>query len=379
MERWWPRLVDALISGVVLLVGLAEIWVPLESRSGDGSAAATTVQLIIVCAALLARRSNPLICAVVVVAAFLGFASLGLSYVDFVGQFVPLMLAAFAVARHATGNGPYVGAAIVGLGLLGGDLLIPELQDASEIIFHWGVLTIAYSLGTWQRVMASRAEHEHRRAVTAEVAAATAVADERTRMARELHDVVAHAMSVIVVQAGATELVADEPEEVRRALASIRKTGSDALNEMRRLVTMLRDPDEAALRAPQPGLAALEALVAGARESGLPVTLAVAGTPREVPAAVDLAAFRIVQESLTNARHHARGLSRVDVGVEYATDGLNVSVRDDGVGSPATVGSGHGLIGMSERVALCRGTLRAEKLGDRGFVVEAMLPLEAPA
>lgn len=380
MQQPWPRAVDGLISIAVLLTGVAEIWVPFTSRAGDGNAWISTAQVAVTAGILLVRRSRPLLCAAVIFVSFVGLNATGLVYLLFNGQFVPMVLTTFAVARYGKGRTPYLGGALLAATLLTGDLLIPDLREPSEIIFHWSVLTIAYSLGTWQRVMAEREATARRRAIAAEVEAAekaaAAVLEERTRIARELHDVVAHAMSVIVVQAGATELVADEPAEVRRALGSIRSTGSDALAEMRRLVTMLRDPDEAAPREPQPGLDAVESLVADARQSGLPVTLNVNGTPRDLPAGIDLAAYRVVQEALTNVRRHASGLSSVEVTVDFAPDGLRLDVRDDGVGSPSTAGSGHGLIGMRERVNLYRGSLRAEPMPDGGFVVEAVLPLE---
>ncbi|WP_016998112.1 sensor histidine kinase [Kocuria atrinae] len=196
-------------------------------------------------------------------------------------------------------------------------------------------------------------------------------------MARELHDVVAHAMSVIVVQAGAAQLVTDDEEEVRRSLETIRSTGADALAEMRRFVTMLRDPEETALRVPQPGLAAVEQLVNEARANGLPVTFEVHGTPRNLPAGVDLAAYRIIQEALTNTRQHASGVSSIEVIIDYGSDMLRLGVHDDGLAMAQTSGSGHGLIGMRERVQLYGGSLRAGPSDSRGFMVVAVLPLEA--
>ena len=380
MERWWPRLVDGVIALLVLLAALAEIWVPLDSRSGEGSQAWSTVQVLVMSGALLLRRVQPLLCALLVGTGLMAFHLADVVFLLFQGQFVPLILATFAVARYGRGRSPYVGGAALGATLVFADLTIEEFQEPSEMIFHWGVLGSVYALGTWQRVMASREEAARRRAIAAEVEAAekaaAAVLEERTRIARELHDVVAHAMSVMVVQAGAAAGVPDTPEAVRRSLGSIRETGAGALAEMRRLVTMLRDPDEAAARAPQPGLDAVEVLVAEARETGLPVTLTALGEARDLPAGLDLAAYRIVQEALTNARRHAVTATTVAVTLDFTGDELRIDVRDDGVPSADTAGSGHGLIGMRERVQLYGGRMRAGALPGRGFAVEAALPLE---
>ncbi|WP_165821166.1 sensor histidine kinase [Nocardioides gansuensis] len=380
MARWRAHAVDALLVAVVLAAGLAEVWVPFESRTGDGDPLLTSLQVGLIAAALWWRRTQPLPALAVVCAAMFGFHAAGVAYLLFNGQFVPLVVMTFAVARHGRGRVPYVGGAVVVGTMLYADLTIPDFGDVSELIFHWSVLTTSYVLGSWQRLMAARAEEAQRRAIAAEVEAAekaaAAVLAERTRIARELHDVVAHAMSVMVVQAGAAEGVEGTPEEVRRLLGSIRGTGAGALAEMRRLVTMLRDPDEAASRAPQPGLAALETLVAEVRETGLPVTLEIVGEPRELPAGLDLAAYRIVQEALTNARRHAASATAVVVTVDFSGDELRLGVRDDGIGCRDTAGSGHGLIGMRERVTMYDGWLRAGALPDRGFAVEAALPLE---
>jgi signal transduction histidine kinase len=179
------------------------------------------------------------------------------------------------------------------------------------------------------------------------------------------------------VQAGAAEqVVTDDPGQAREALRQIRRTGTAALAEMRRLVGVLRDPDESGLLAPQPGLAGLEALVEDARDAGLPIRLAVSGEPRELPAGLDLAAYRIVQEALTNVRRHASSPTTVTVDLQFGDDALCIEVRDDGSGEVSTEG-GHGLIGMRERVQLYGGSLRATALPERGFRVTADLPLES--
>jgi signal transduction histidine kinase len=379
MQGWWPRGVDAIICVAVLASGLLEVLAPLASRQGEGSLALSVVQVVVVAVALWWRRTHPVPVAAVVCAGLWLADLVGPSYVLFYGQFVPLMVATFSVARHGRGREPYVGGAIAAATLLYADLFIDVLQAPGEVIFHWGVLTICWAFGSWQRVMARRAEASRRRAIDVEVAAAertmTAVLEERTRIARELHDIVAHAMSVMVVQAGAAEqVVDDDPEHAREALRQIRSTGTGALAEMRRLVSVLREPGETGSLSPQPGLGALQALVEEVRAAGLPITLEIEGEPRELPAGLDLTAYRIVQEALTNVRRHAAQATAVTVVVAFEVDNLRIDVRDDGPGAASTEG-GHGLVGMRERAQLYGGRLIAATLPGRGFQVTAELPL----
>ncbi|WP_433499069.1 sensor histidine kinase [Sphaerimonospora sp. CA-214678] len=379
MDVWWRRTVDVGMCLAVLVTGLTEVWLPLESRQGDGDPLATSVQVLVVAASLWWRRTHPIPTTAVTIAGLCASGQLG--FLLFFGQFVPFLIAVFSVARHGKGREPWIGAAMAGAGLIYADLFIELLGGFNEMLYHWGVVSVCFAFGRWQSIMARHAQSSQRRAVAAEVAAAEqaaqAVIEERTRIARELHDIVAHAMSVMVVQAGAAEqMVTDDPDRVRGALATIRRTGSGALAEMRRVVTMLRDTDEVGMLSPQPGLSGLRTLVDDARESGLPVEFVVAGEPRALPAGLDLAAFRIVQEALTNARRHAKAATEVTVAVTFSTDKLRIDVRDDGRGRPGTAGTGHGLIGMRERATLYGGTLQAAPLPDRGFAVAAVLPLE---
>jgi signal transduction histidine kinase len=253
------------------------------------------------------------------------------------------------------------------------------LQSPGELIFHWGVVTIAYLAGHGLRVSEDRAVASGARAAEVERSAReraqAAVADERARIARELHDIVAHSVSVMVVQAGAAEQVAlEDPEFARRALGTIRETGTGALAEMRRVVAMLRAPDAADL-SPQPGVGSLPALVEAARESGLDVSLTVDGHRPHLPAGLDLTAYRIVQEALTNVRRHSAS-DRAEVAIEFGSDALTISVLDDGPARHDGTEPGHGLLGMRERVALFGGRLEAARHGP-GFAVRAVLPLEA--
>jgi signal transduction histidine kinase len=208
-----------------------------------------------------------------------------------------------------------------------------------------------------------------------------AVAEERSRIARELHDVIAHNVSVMVVQASAGEEVFDtNPARARESLAAVASTGRAALTELRRLLGVIRSEEEgenAPAYAPQPGLEYLDELVRQVRETGLTVELSVLGEPRALPEGVGLCAYRIVQEALTNTLKHACA-SRAEVSLRYVSDALELQVLDDGRGAPPVngEGAGHGLIGMRERVALFGGELSARPRSDRGYEVRARIPLE---
>jgi signal transduction histidine kinase len=211
----------------------------------------------------------------------------------------------------------------------------------------------------------------HQRAQSARVAAA----EERARIARELHDVVSHSLSVIAIQASAAEAALERDAKLAGPpLAAIRSSAEEALADMRRMLGVLRESGEGADRVPQPGLARLPELVEHARAAGVDVTLEVAGTPRPLPPSVDLSAFRIVQEALTNVRKHASG-APATVRVGWEPSALAVAVRDRGPGTVAGGSGGHGLVGMRERVRLHGGELRAGPAPDGGFEVAAVLPL----
>jgi signal transduction histidine kinase len=208
--------------------------------------------------------------------------------------------------------------------------------------------------------------------------ARVAVVAERARIARELHDVIAHNVSVMVVQAdGASYALGTDPARAKEALAAISATGRQALAEMRRLLGVLRREDEGtgSMLAPQPGIGELGELLDQARTAGLPVTFAVEGVPQPLPGGAALTAYRIVQESLTNTRKHAGPVASASVVLRYSTDALVLAISDDGRGSAAHDGAGHGLTGMRERVAVYGGSVVAGPRPGGGFEVVATLPL----
>jgi signal transduction histidine kinase len=217
--------------------------------------------------------------------------------------------------------------------------------------------------------LAARAEHER------EEQARAAVAEERARIARELHDVVGHSVSVMTVQAsGVRRLLKPDQEREREALLTVERTGREALAEMRRMVGVLRRPEEAPALAPQPTLEHVERLIDQAREAGLPAELRVEGRAVELPAGVDLTAYRLVQEGLTNALKHARA-TRAEVLVNYGDDQVEVTVIDDGRGVGNGDGGGHGLVGMRERVSVYGGELDAGPQPGGGYRLRARLPV----
>lgn len=243
----------------------------------------------------------------------------------------------------------------------------------------------AVALAAWLLVLLTVAEvirMRRERAVDVERSreeeARRRVSEERLRIARELHDVLAHNISLINVQAGvALHLIDDQPEQARSALATIKDASKEALGEMRSVLGVLRQVDEGSPRRPAPSLARVDDLVAGAEGAGLTVRTEIEGDPRQLPASVDVAGFRIVQEALTNAARHA-GPATATVRVTYGPSDLTVVVEDDGRGATPSglPGSGSGIVGMRERVAALGGQLEVGPRPGGGFRVRARLPLE---
>jgi signal transduction histidine kinase len=268
-------------------------------------------------------------------------------------------------------------AAVIGSSLL----IVYEIPDhsAAEMVFVPMEFAIAWVAGFALRERSEQAEAAEIRAVLAErerdAAARVAVAEERARIARELHDIVAHAVSVMVLQVGAVRhKLPEELDEDREALEGVEQAGRTALAEMRRLLAaMRREGDEAELT-PQPGLESLDSLLAEVGRAGLPVELHVDGDPVPLPRAIDLSAYRIVQEGLTNALKHARA-TRADVTVSYGNDDLQIEIRDDGIGTATSDTLGHGLVGMRERVKIYGGEMSAGTANGGGFVLNTRLPL----
>ena len=264
----------------------------------------------------------------------------------------------------------------VGLTLVLGAILVVEAGDL--------IVLGPFFLGVWLAgrlyrdrehladVLQARTEELEREQ---QETARLAIAEERARIARELHDVVAHSISVMVVQAGAERLaLSDGAPSTVSALRSIEETGREALTEMRRMLGMLRETDGESANAPQPGLDRVEELVGVMREAGLPVELRIEGIRRPLPPGLDISAYRILQEGLTNVLRHAHA-SRARILITFTASELELEVEDDGAGSRADDAvPGHGLLGMRERVALYGGVLDTQNGIDGGFVLRARLP-----
>jgi len=334
-------------------------------------------------APLAARRRFPLSVLATSVASGLAFAALGLPPA-FLGPaiLVPVYTVAAYCGRRAS---------LAGLAAVEVAMAAVQLTPASAELGTWVgnalVVAAAWLLGRFvgdRRVYAAQLEARTAELEQArEELARRAVAEERLRIARELHDVVAHSMSVIAVQSGVGALVADtQPEEARKALAAVEVTSRTALEELRRLLGVLRqDGEPQGSLTPAPGLAGLDTLLAQMAEAGLAVKLRVEGTRPQVPPGVDLSAYRIVQEALTNVVKHA-GPARALVVVCYGDEEITLEVTDDGRGAAALggdgrAGTGHGLIGMRERVVLFGGDLQVGPRPGGGFRVSARLPYAA--
>jgi signal transduction histidine kinase len=257
---------------------------------------------------------------------------------------------------------------------------IPGPQSAGDLIFIPLRFVVAWVAGYALRERSQQAEAAEMRAALAErereAAARVAVAEERTRIARELHDIVAHAMSVMVLQVGAVRhKLPGTLEEDREALGRVEHAGRTALAEMRRLLGAMRSNGDRVALGPQPGLDALDSLVNDVIQAGLPVQLHVDGEPYDLPRAIDLSAYRIVQEGLTNALKHAHA-SHADVTVRYRPDEVELEVADDGKGPAVTNGQGHGLVGIRERAKIYGGEMSAGAARAGGFVLSARLPID---
>jgi signal transduction histidine kinase len=330
---------------------------------------------------LVARRRFPGAVLVLSVASGLAFAAIGLPPF-FLGP--AILVAVYSVAAYGSRWVAVAGLALAEVGLAAVPRT-PLKPGTQELVGYMGILAAAWLLGHFAhnyRAYAARLEERTAELERArEELARRAVTEERLRLARELHDVVAHAMSVIAVQSGVGAHVADsQPEEVGKALAAIEATSRDALTELRRLLGVLRqDGDPQASLTPVPGLANLEGLLAELAKAGLAVKLRVEGRPAPLPAGLDLSAYRIVQEALTNVVKHA-GPAHAQVTIRYRDHDVAVEVTDNGRGVGAVAGdgrrgTGHGLIGMRERVAAFGGDLEVGPRPGGGFRVAARLPL----
>ena len=367
---------DEALAGALAVLAGAEI---LTGQVSGPRAAAVPLALLMTLP-LAVRRRYPLPVTVAVTASFLLNWAAGVDMYSYWASIVVALVTAYTAAAHLR---PRLAAAA--LACLYTAIAVSALHGPSGLL--WGGILVGgaalagFALRDRRRHVSQLAELAHQLELARDENARAAVAGERARIARELHDVVAHSVSVMVVQAGAAEeVLGADPGKAREPLRSVQDTGRQALVELRRLLGVLRtDHSEAAL-APQPGLDQVGALAAQVREAGLAVELRVEGARDGIPAGVDLAAYRIVQEALTNVLKHATA-SHAAVHVGYRPDAIELQVLDDGHGPIGAghdgAGTGQGLIGMRERASLYGGVVEARPRAEGGFAVRARLPVRS--
>jgi len=373
---------DAVIAVVLAVTSVVPILVIGDPSWGRPKAVAVTLALAsTVPVAWRARR--PLTALAIVLAANAGCVYAAAPHQAAFQPFVALTLTAYSAGSRAEGRralwAPPLLAAATAPVFVAARL---HGQYAGNIIPSFVWLAAAWATGrtvrSWRHKNVALEAANRELAAQRELQAQAAVAVERGRIARELHDVVAHNVSMMVVQAGAAARVLHgEQPDVRNALEVIAATGRETVDEMRALLGVLRSDDGPASLKPQPGLADLGQLVSGIQQAGLPVTLRIEGSPRPLPPALDLSAFRIVQEALTNTLKHA-GPARADVTVRYEDGDVRLEITDTGR-RPGGPGTGHGLVGMRERAAMFGGELEALPRPEGGFAVRARLPLTTAA
>jgi signal transduction histidine kinase len=374
-RRYW---FDALVLAA-LGVGLA--WVTVGQHRKNGPLGPLWFDLLATLAMtlpLFARRRFPFGAPVAV-----GVAIASSSFVDgkLAPSLIPVLIAIAVFILMGTLRDRLQAIAGLASGIGGTAIVVHNDPTGGGGNFVWFsvIFIIVWTVGFALSRKFREADEAKERAVRAEQEreerARLAVSDERARIARELHDVVGHSVSVMTVQASAARmLLRPDQEKEHEALLVVEQTGREALAEMRRMVGVLRRPEEAPALAPQPSLEYLDKLVQQARETGLPVELRIEGEPVQLPAGVDLTAYRLVQEGLTNALKHARA-QHAEVSVRYGDGHIEVTVSDDGHGDGGGDGGGHGLVGMRERISVYGGELEAGPRAGGGYRLRARLPV----
>jgi signal transduction histidine kinase len=366
-----PNRLDWGLAAVALVTGLVEIVVTEDLR---GPPALNVLGVVAVALPIVWWRTRPLsgvLCLIVVAV----LAEWQTSAADFPPIWFSLLALSFGLGAYEDGRRAAIGIGLLTVGILATTATAGGV-DVGDVFFPT-VLAAAFCLaGRTARSRARLAGELHEAAARAKerraAQAERAVAEERRRIAREMHDVVAHSVSVMVVQAGgARRILARDPARAEAAAQLIAGTGREAIAELQRLLGVLQVD-----HAPAPTLDGLDGLVERARAAGLPVELAIEGDRRQLPAGVELAAYRVLQEAITNAIKYAGG-APTDVRVRYGTEEVHLHVRDRGGGSAASAvgGGGHGLVGMRERVRVFGGELHTGHRADGGFEVRARIPV----
>jgi signal transduction histidine kinase len=378
-HSWQDALFDALPAFVLLIVGLADaVWGTLSVPIGTAASTTAVLPTIIACVALLFRRRRPTTTLIVVVLALVIPPLLTPTSLVYWGEYVPWMLATYSCARHQR---RLVALAALGIGAAAMGALSAEyadLRDPANLIYNSVLLMAAWLLGLFVRSWAEYRDRIMRADIERAAIAERASRAERARIARELHDVIAHTITVIVMQAGGARLAsASDPAIAVTTLAQIEDLGRDSLTELRTLLPLLRDHDDEAPSAPQPTLADIGSLCERMRGLGLPTTLQSEGDTEHVPLGLQLTGYRAVQEGLTNViKHSGRVQTSVLVRCSDSPAQLTIEVASCAPAVASTItGTGRGLAGLEERVKLAGGMFRADISADGGFVLHVELPL----
>lgn len=378
MVRW----VEWGFPAAVLALALVEVAV---GQITGGPAWARYASALLVSLPLYARTRHPWITLAVVLGTIVGANLIGVNQDNYTAEIIAGVTATYSLAARRPVSHAIAGSILAVAACLVTVVDPVDVGSAAWIVLILGGPALAGAVIRDRRLLIERLESTTADLEAGRVLVARAAADqERTRIARELHDVVAHAVSVIVVQAGAAEkLVGADDDRARASLRAVGDSGREALGELRRLLAVLRtdDPDAKAGPdlTPQPGLAGLDRLVEPMARAGITVRIERSGTSIDLPRGVDLTAYRIVQEALTNVVKHA-GADQVDVRLRFGVGDLDLRIDDNGNGGPSPhhpTGSGSGLTGMRERAASCGGVVVAGPRPDGGFRVSARLPLGA--
>jgi signal transduction histidine kinase len=370
------RRIDQALAAVLIVAGEIELAVQWD---GDTGLLVNALVLGVAYATVAWRRTQPLLAVVVMLGCWI-FMNVFLTEVEPLQiPLVGVLLISYAAGAYTTGWAAVAAPFVIAGGMTAVVASFDE-QVFTDFVFPTGFALVAWVAGRGLSTRARLTEELHEASVRAQEAheeeVARAAADERRRIAREMHDVVAHSVSVMVVQAGgARRILERDPRRAVEAAAQIEDVGRAAMVEMRRLLGVLHHGEDETGRAPQPTLRELDGLVERSRAAGLPVTLAVEGEPRPLPPGKDLAAYRVIQEALTNAIKHA-GSAPTSVTVRWQASWLELEIVDTGgKAMNGTNGSGHGLVGMEERMRLYDGTVRTGRKTGGGFEVVARLPL----
>lgn len=374
-------LADGLLALALTIFGQLNLRFGIDGSTHYGPGFAAAAMTAVATGAIALRRRAPLLTVCVVAAAVAGPELVARLTITLWGSLVPLLVALYSVARYARYRAALAGAVVTALAVTVIMLRVPVIGTVANIPFTFVPCAVAFAAG---RVLRSRQnrhieDSERVRELESgrEETIRAAIADERDRIARELHDIVAHCISVMVVQAGAAEdLLGRDPQLAQPALRSVQDTGRQAVAELGRMLGLLRgERAELALR-PQPGTGQLRELAEHMGQTGLPVIFHVQGTPRPLAPGIELTIYRVAQEALTNTLKHA-GPASAEIVLRYGEQTVDLEVRDNGRGAgvPGT-GTGHGLIGMRERVTLYGGSLVAGPSPDCGFAVRMVLPTD---